>query len=269
MTSGSSRMPARIFLFDSLDGTQLVLPGSFERARHKPVFGLDGVILASCPLGLVARPFSSQRPLPLELPTLFLQLPHRRDCDRNLIRGEGIEENALDERVDRQGPNFLTQRAGSLVAIDPATIDRIVAIRPGVAQTHAAAAAAADCDALQQRRASARRASVSRLIVVDVVCQSPLVGHELLPADITRVSGLQANRPVPDCHLDGSPTRSAFGIGSDPFADGRRHTPQHRPDSEEYCEPAHYRLPARRHRAATVRGSVGPATAIRSCAGSA
>ena len=49
---------------------------------------------------------------------------------------------------------------------------------------------------------------MSRLIVVDVVCQSPLVGHELLPANITRVSGLQANRPVSDRHLDGSPTRS-------------------------------------------------------------
>jgi hypothetical protein len=67
---------------------------------------------------------------------------------------------------------------GSLVAIDPATIDRIVAIGPGVAQTHPAAGAAANCDALQQRRTSARRASVSRLIVIDVICQSPLVGAQ-------------------------------------------------------------------------------------------
>jgi hypothetical protein len=47
-----------------------------------------------------------------------------------------------------------------------------------------------------------------RLIVGDVVCHSPLVSHELLPANITRVSGLQANRPISDCDLDSSPTRS-------------------------------------------------------------
>jgi len=46
--------------------------------------------------------------LPVELPTLFFQLPHSSDCDRNLIRGEGTEENALDKYVDRQCPNFLT-----------------------------------------------------------------------------------------------------------------------------------------------------------------
>jgi hypothetical protein len=46
--------------------------------------------------------------LPVKLPTLFLQLSHRRECDRNLIRSEGIEENALDECVDWQCPNFLT-----------------------------------------------------------------------------------------------------------------------------------------------------------------
>src|SRR3979411_2966776 len=100
-------MPACIFLFDGLDGTQLVLPGSFKRACHKPVFGLDGVILASGSLGLVTGPFSSQGPLPIELPTLFLQLPHRSDCDSNVSRSEGIEENALDERVDWQCPNLL------------------------------------------------------------------------------------------------------------------------------------------------------------------
>src|ERR1700682_66051 len=201
-------MPACIFLFNSFLGAQLVFPGSFERACHKSVFGLDSVVLPSRPLGLVAGAFSSERPLPLKLPTLFLQLSHRRERDRNLVRSESIEENALDERIDRQCPDFLTQCAGSLVASPPETIDWVVAIRSRIAQTHAAATAAADCDALQQRRASARRARVPRLIAVDVVCHSPLVGHELLPADITRVSGLQANRPVSDCHLDGSPRRS-------------------------------------------------------------
>ena len=65
------------------------------------------------------------------------------------------------------------------------------------------------------------------------------------------------------------PAPVPIGIGSDSFADGHKHTPQHRPDSEEYCEPAHCPLHARRLHAATVRGSVGPATAVRSCADSA
>src|SRR5271170_933304 len=205
------RTPACIFLFNSFRGAQLVFPGSFERACHKSVFGLDSVVLPSCPFGLVAGAFASERPLPLKLSTLFLQLSHRRERDRNLVRSESVEENALDERVDRQCPDFLAQGAGSLVAIDPATIDWVVAIRPRITQGHATAAAATDCDALQQRRASARRARVPRLIPVDIVRHSPLVGHELLPADITRVGGLQANRPISDRHFDGSPrqTRSA------------------------------------------------------------
>src|ERR1700683_4622197 len=48
----------------------------------------------------------------------------------------------------------------------------------------------------------------ARVVVADFICQSPLVGHKLLPANITRVSSLQANRPVSDCHLDGSSPRS-------------------------------------------------------------
>ena len=55
--------------------------------------------------------------------------------------------------------------------------------------------------------------AVSRFIAVDVVRQAPLIGHELLPADITRVGSLQADRPVRDRHLDGSPNRS--GAASD------------------------------------------------------
>jgi hypothetical protein len=39
-------------------------------------------------------------------------------------------------------------------------------------------------------------------IAVNVVRQSPLVGHELLPADIPRMSGFQTDRPVRNCHLE-------------------------------------------------------------------
>src|SRR6266576_869795 len=145
MMSGSS---ARMLLLDSLDGAQLLFPSPFERARHETVLGLNGIILAPCPLGLVAGAFSPERPLPLEVPALLFQLPYRRERDRNLVGGESIEEEALDERVDRQGADFLTQRTASLVPIDPAAIDRIVATQPRVAQAHATSTTAADRNTL-------------------------------------------------------------------------------------------------------------------------
>jgi hypothetical protein len=46
--------------------------------------------------------------LPLELPALLFQLTHRLERDRNAILGESIEEEALDQSIDRQGPDFLT-----------------------------------------------------------------------------------------------------------------------------------------------------------------
>ena len=49
---------------------------------------------------------------------------------------------------------------------------------------------------------------MSRLVSIGVVGQSPLVGHVLLPADVTRMGGPEANRPVLDRHLDGRRTRA-------------------------------------------------------------
>ena len=137
-----------MLLLDSVDVTQLLLPGSLERARDETILRLNGIILASRPLGLVAGALSAKTPLPLELPAFLLQLPHRGDRDGDLIRDEGIEQETLNERVDWQGAHFLAQRAASLIAIEPAAIDRVVAIRPRVAQAHVTSTTSADCDAL-------------------------------------------------------------------------------------------------------------------------
>jgi len=53
---------------------------------------------------------------------------------------------------------------------------------------------------------------VSRFVAVGVVRQAALIGHELLPGDVTRVSGFQANRPIRDSHLGGSPNRTAAAL---------------------------------------------------------
>src|SRR5215204_2959832 len=202
------RAPACVLLLDGFDRSQLVLPGSFKGTRYETVLGLDRVILASCPFGLIAGPFPAERPLPLQLLALLLQVIHRGESDRNLIRREGIEHNAFDKRINRQGSYFLTQHAGTMIAIKATAIDRIVAARSRVVQRHSLSTTAADRDALQQSQALAGHASLPRFISVDVVRHSPLVGHELLPANVTRMSSLQANRPVRDCHLDGSHERS-------------------------------------------------------------
>jgi hypothetical protein len=51
----------------------------------------------------------------------------KRNC--NLIRSEGIEQHAFDNRVDSQGADFLAQDAGVLIAINPAAIDGVVSLR--------------------------------------------------------------------------------------------------------------------------------------------
>src|SRR6202051_2489086 len=111
--------------------------------------GLDGLILAPCPFGLVSGALSSERPLPIELPALFLQLPDCRECDRNSIGCKGLKEYPLDQFIHRQGADLLAQGAASLALVGSAAVDRIIAIRPRVPQAHATPAAPANSDALQ------------------------------------------------------------------------------------------------------------------------
>ena len=66
-----------------------------------------------------------------------------------VVGGEGVEKNALDKAIDGESAHFLAQRAGLVVAVGAAAIDRIVALRAGVAQAHAPPAAPAYGNALQ------------------------------------------------------------------------------------------------------------------------
>ena len=59
--------PPLVALLDRLDGAQLLLPGTLQRTRHQTVLRLDRVVLAPCPLGLVASALATQTPLLLEL----------------------------------------------------------------------------------------------------------------------------------------------------------------------------------------------------------
>src|SRR3954451_11203313 len=121
--------PALVFLFDRFHGAQLVFPGPLQRARHQPVLGLDRVVLAPGPLGFVAGALAPQCPLFLQPVRFLLQLPESSDGDGDPVGCEGVEKRALDKDIDGECTHFLAQRAGLVVAVGAAAIDRIVALR--------------------------------------------------------------------------------------------------------------------------------------------
>jgi hypothetical protein len=138
-----------MLLLNHFDDAQLLFPCALERARYQTVLRLDSVILAPRPFGLVSGALSSERPLPIELPALFLQLPDCRECDRNSIGCKGLKEHPLDQFIHSQGADLLAQGAASLALVGSAAVDRIIAIRPRVPQAHATPAAPANSDTLQ------------------------------------------------------------------------------------------------------------------------
>jgi hypothetical protein len=62
-------------------------------------------------------PLSARQRIALNLPALLLQLSHSRQRDRNLIRGEGIKQDAVDKGIHRQSSDLLARRASTLIAI--------------------------------------------------------------------------------------------------------------------------------------------------------
>src|SRR3954464_15003424 len=193
--------PSLVFLFYHFHGAQLVFPGPLQRARHQPVLGLDRVVLAPGPLGLVAGALTPQRPLFLQPVRFLLQLPESSDSNGDLVGCEGVEKRALDDGIDGESAHFLAERAGLVVAVGAAAIDRIIALWAGVAQAHAPPAAPAYGDALQQRAALTRDTRMPGRVTAGVVRQVLLVGHELLPGEIAGMRRRQADRPFAEGDL--------------------------------------------------------------------
>src|ERR1041384_808861 len=92
--------PTGIVLLDGFSSAQLLLPGPFQRARHQAVLRLDGVVLAPGSLGLVAGAFAPKGPLLVKLARLLVELPKRRNRHGDLVGREGLQKNALHQRVD-------------------------------------------------------------------------------------------------------------------------------------------------------------------------
>ncbi len=131
---------------------------------------MDCVILTPCRFGLVSDPLSLERPLPFELPALFLQLPQCRECDRNSIGCKGLKEHALDQFIHRQGADLLAQSAASLALVGSAAVSAF-----GPVYLNATPAAPANSDALQL--------SIGPLIAD--CCQAPL---RSLPAKLVALA---------------------------------------------------------------------------------
>src|SRR6201987_6399060 len=94
----------------------------------------------------------------------------------------------------------MTARPAMLMLIGATKLDRVGGVLAGIMQPQAAAAAATNSNALQQRVTLARYPMAGRIVVIEIVREPPLVRHELLPLDISRKCVLQANRPILNRH---------------------------------------------------------------------
>src|SRR5438094_7321105 len=147
-----------------------------------------------------------------------------------------------------------------LMLIGATKIDRVVAVLAGIMQSHAAAAATTNSNALQQRVALARHPMAVRIVVIEIVREPPLVRHELLPIDISRKCVLQAKPANPESpRLRSRPAVNRNGGRLACVDGGRKHRPPHRRGSSEpegcvRCSPA-----ATRCHAAMARPAVVPA----------
>jgi hypothetical protein len=99
--------PLTVFLFDGVGGAQSILPGLLERARHQAILGLDRVILTTRALSFIAGALPSQRPLLFELPSFVGHTIHGGYRNLDLIGRKRLQQNAADQIVHRQRPDFL------------------------------------------------------------------------------------------------------------------------------------------------------------------
>src|ERR1700733_3488758 len=163
---------------------------SQTRSRERATLRLDGVILATRVLGIVASPLALQRPLPLHCPAPSFDLAQCSHCQGNPVRRQRLQDESLNFSIDRERSRLLALRPPFRAAVGNADVNRIVAVRSRVAQAHTAGAAATADNPLQQCIAFARDPGPARIVSIEVVPQLPTVRHELIPVDISRMGVL-------------------------------------------------------------------------------
>src|SRR5438477_519118 len=154
--------PTLVFRFNLLDLAEPPLPGALKRTRHQPVLRLHGIVLPAGPLRLVMGPLAPERPLALQQVGLFLKLAPSGDGQGEPIRRQRRQRQALYRGVDRQGSDLLATRPAVLLPVGGTLIYGVVAARPGIAQTHAAAARAAAAPAAASRTGANTASPIGR-----------------------------------------------------------------------------------------------------------
>jgi hypothetical protein len=150
--------PGIVFLFDVLEAAQPFFPDALKRARDQTVLGFDRIILPPCPFGVVTRTFALQRPLPLDEAVFLFHLTQCGDRQGDAVRRQCLQKQPFNFGINAERAHLLATRATLSGLVSDAHVHRVIAVRPGIAQAHAAGTAAAADNALQQRAAFARRA---------------------------------------------------------------------------------------------------------------
>src|SRR5215831_13428559 len=184
-------------------------PWGFECTGDEPVRAIDRLIPALRSLPVILRWLELQSPLLTRRSAITLQRVPGTHRQVHLGWGHGAQQERRDRLIDPFGAHALTRRT-ALVVVGLRTGVGGGTLVPGriVLETPFAPAAAADDNALEQRRAFAGGATAVRTIPMGA--QEGLMRDTLLPRNVRGKSLVSAHGPVLE--------RPQSGLG---FARGR------------------------------------------------
>jgi hypothetical protein len=142
-------LPGLVGLFELFDVPELLFPLAFERPGHQTVFRFHRLILAACPGGLIPSALEPQLPLLAECSRFLFQFLQSGQGQGDLVRHQGLEDQAFNFGIHVQRADFLATRTAILLAGKSADIDRERALRPGVMQAQMEATPTTDGGPLQ------------------------------------------------------------------------------------------------------------------------
>jgi hypothetical protein len=122
-----SATPARVLTLELLERAQSVFPLRLQCSRDEPILRFDHVVLATCAFRLIACSFQSQLPLPVQRCIFALDLGHGGDGNRNGIRRQCAQHDALNLVIQVECAYLLAaQRAAPRSTLE-ALVDRELA----------------------------------------------------------------------------------------------------------------------------------------------
>ena len=170
-----------------LNRREFLVPVLLQIAGHQAVLRLDGQEASPRQVGLVARPFQAELPLPFDLARLLLDLLGMASDTSGLGRLQGLEQTDHC-RIHAIAADELTG-ATTLLLVDLVALVAGRGAVAGIAHTHASAALAAQHETLQQGLTFAHgTAAVVPSVGAVVVEDWLLIAQGTAPRDVARVS---------------------------------------------------------------------------------